>query len=216
VKRARGHAGCQGASLRNSPRRARPGEPSSARGSSAWRTASRSGGQRSPVHSPVPLTWSRGLIASQEGNRDAPRSSRPCQPPAVIAGLSYPAAGIGTASTPANDGGSTKPAARRNAADVLASLRAEQRDPGHGGRAARLRGEKNAAHQRAVWAWTGEQPDPAAFTLEILPGLRQTTIAQLAAATGLSAHYCSLIRLGKRVPHPRHWEALRSVAAGNG
>jgi hypothetical protein len=27
-------------------------------------------------------------------------------------------------------------------------------------------------------------------------------------ATGLSDHYCSLIRLGKRVPHARHWPAL--------
>jgi hypothetical protein len=38
-----------------------------------------------------------------------------------------------------------------------------------------------------------------------------TRIADLAAATGLSEHYCSLIRLGKRRPHPRHWDALRSV-----
>jgi hypothetical protein len=30
-------------------------------------------------------------------------------------------------------------------------------------------------------------------------------------ATGLSHHYCSLIRLGKKVPHPRHWETLRHV-----
>jgi hypothetical protein len=47
--------------------------------------------------------------------------------------------------------------------------------------------------------------------MEILPGLHEATIARLAAATGLSAHYCSLIRLGKRVPHPRHWETLRSL-----
>jgi CRISPR/Cas system-associated endonuclease Cas1 len=101
--------------------------------------------------------------------------------------------------------------ARRNAAEVLASLRTEQSDPGHGGRAAQLRGSKNAAHQRAVWDWRGERPDPQVFAKEILPGLREATIAQLAATTGLSRHYCSLIRLGKRVPHPRHWEALRSL-----
>jgi hypothetical protein len=51
------------------------------------------------------------------------------------------------------------------------------------------------------------------FATEILPELREATIAQLAAATGLSAHYCSLIRLGKRVPHARHWEAFRAAAS---
>jgi CRISPR-associated endonuclease Cas1 len=101
---------------------------------------------------------------------------------------------------------------RESAQQVLASLRAEQRDPGHGGRAAELRGAKNAAHQRAVRAWASERPDPAVFTSEILPGLRGLPIGSLVAATGLSEHYCSLIRLGKRVPHPRHWEALRAVA----
>jgi hypothetical protein len=96
---------------------------------------------------------------------------------------------------------------------VLTQLRAEQRDPAHGGRAAQVRGAKNAEHQRAVHTWTGERPDSAIFTREILPGLRGLPIAQLVAATGLSDHYCSLIRLGKKVPHPRHWAALRSTAA---
>ncbi len=102
---------------------------------------------------------------------------------------------------------------RRNAGQVLASLRAEQRDPGHGGRAAELRGAKNAAHQAAVKAWIGRRPDPAVFTAEILPGLREVPIGALVAATGLSDHYCSLIRLGKRVPHARHWEALQTITA---
>ena len=102
---------------------------------------------------------------------------------------------------------------RQNAGQVLAALRAEQRDPGHGGRAAGSRGAKNAAHQAAVLAWTGERPDPAVFATEILPGLRYLPIGELVAATDLSEHYCSLIRLGKRVPHPRHWEALRGVSS---
>lgn len=101
---------------------------------------------------------------------------------------------------------------RQNAAAVLARLRAEQRDPGHGGRAAQLRGSKNAAHQAAVAAWVGERPDPSVFSSEILPGLREMPIASIAAATGLSEHYCSLIRLGKRTPHVRHWESLRACA----
>jgi hypothetical protein len=66
----------------------------------------------------------------------------------------------------------------------------------------------NSAHQLAVRAWDGENPDPAVFTTEILPALRELPISQLVAATGLSEHYCSLIRLGKRTPHPRHWRSF--------
>ena len=99
------------------------------------------------------------------------------------------------------------------AATVLASLRAEQRDPAHGGHAAQIRGRKNAAHQRAVRDWTGERPDPAIFTAEILPRTRRMLGPDLMAATGLSQHYCSLIRLGKRAPHARHWAAFVALAA---
>lgn len=70
------------------------------------------------------------------------------------------------------------PAARQTAAEVLAQLRAEQRDPAHGGRAAEIRGRKNAAHQKAVHAWHGERPDPAIFTREIQPGLRRIPIPE--------------------------------------
>jgi CRISPR-associated endonuclease Cas1 len=107
------------------------------------------------------------------------------------------------------------PAARERAARVLAQLRAEQRDPAHGGRAAQIRGAKNSAHQQAVRDWKGERPDPAIFTREILPGLRRIPIPELVAATGVSEHYCSLIRLGKRVPHPRHWNVLRNSTETN-
>jgi hypothetical protein len=39
----------------------------------------------------------------------------------------------------------------------------------------------------------------------------EVPIQQLVAATGLSDHYCSLIRLGKKVPYARHWDALRRL-----
>jgi hypothetical protein len=54
-----------------------------------------------------------------------------------------------------------------------------------------------------------ERPDPAVFAREVLSVLRHTANQQFLAATGLSEHYCSLIRLGRRVPHPRHREAQR-------
>jgi CRISPR-associated protein Cas1 len=103
--------------------------------------------------------------------------------------------------------------ARSKAGDVLARLRAEHRDPAHGGQAAQLRGTKNAAHQRANHEWSGARPDSSVFVLEILPGLRQRPTPELATATGLSEVYCSLIRRGKKTPHPRHWEALRALTA---
>ena len=68
-------------------------------------------------------------------------------------------------------------------------------------------------HQRAVREWGDARPDPAAFKSDILRTLRDVPISRLAAATGLSEHYCSLIRLGKRLPHARHWEVLRQAAA---
>jgi CRISPR-associated endonuclease Cas1 len=108
----------------------------------------------------------------------------------------------------------TGPDARATAAAVLKQLRQEGQDPAHGGRAGQIRGEKNAAHQRAVREWLGGRPDPATFQVEILPGIREVQIDVLVGATGLSVHYCSLIRLGKKVPHPRHWSALRHVATG--
>jgi CRISPR-associated endonuclease Cas1 len=103
---------------------------------------------------------------------------------------------------------------RSVAAAVLAQLRSDGRDPAHGGEAAKARGEKNAAHQRAAKGWTGPTPDSEEFRVRILPALRNVALSAVAEATGLSEHYCSLIRLGKRVPHPRHWEAFALVAQG--
>jgi CRISPR-associated endonuclease Cas1 len=104
-------------------------------------------------------------------------------------------------------------AGRDTAAAVLAQLRSEKQDPAHGGRAAATRGRKNAAHQWAVKEWAGPRPDPQVFASEILPRLRDHPIPAIAAATGLSEHYCSLIRLGKKAPHPRHWETLRRLGS---
>ena len=85
------------------------------------------------------------------------------------------------------------PKARAAAADLLARLRAEQRDPAHGGRAAELRGTKNAAHQRAACDWTGDLLDPAVFRSEILPGGRlQHLLVPSALACGWRWSSCVL------------------------
>ncbi len=104
---------------------------------------------------------------------------------------------------------------RAAASAVLAELRHDGRDPAHGGEAGRRRGRKNAVHQEAVRAWNSRhgQPDPAVFVEEIAPRLHELPTRSVADATGLSDHYSSLIRLGKRVPHPRHWPALAKLLA---
>jgi hypothetical protein len=38
------------------------------------------------------------------------------------------------------------------------------------------------------------------------------SLKEIAGATGLSLAACSRIRAGAKVPHPRHWQALRKLA----
>lgn len=105
---------------------------------------------------------------------------------------------------------------REQAARVLGQLRAEARDPAHGGQAGQARAAKNAAHQRALREWDSEHgtdADPTEFAASVAPKLRGVPLSELTTATGLSEHYCSLIRLGKRVPHHRHWATFERVAS---
>jgi hypothetical protein len=44
---------------------------------------------------------------------------------------------------------------------------------------------------------------------KVLPTIQDVQLRRLVKATGLLLRYCSQIRRGERVPHPRHWEALR-------
>jgi len=63
-------------------------------------------------------------------------------------------------------------------------------------------------------SWTSEHPgqrDEAWFKREIAPKLDAFSLKEIAKATGLSLAASSRIRAGARVPHPRHWEALREL-----
>ena len=55
--------------------------------------------------------------------------------------------------------------------------------------------------------WVNHHP------LEIRPKLKTVSLLETMRATGLSRTYCGMIRRGVRVPHPRHWEALRELVS---
>lgn len=93
---------------------------------------------------------------------------------------------------------------------ALARLMAEGRDPTHGGEAARKRAASLARRQyeAARWERSHTRPGREEFRRTVLPGLQSVPLRRMANATGLSIRYCSLIRRGLYVPHPRHWVAL--------
>lgn len=100
--------------------------------------------------------------------------------------------------------------------EVLRTRRLAGNDPAHGGETARRRGKRNSAALRANFAWERKQSgtfDPGTFAREIQPKLAKVSLAEMIGATGLSRPYCAMIRRGARVPHPRHWEALRTLAS---
>ncbi len=86
--------------------------------------------------------------------------------------------------------------------------------PAHGGNAGKLRGKRNSVKLRANAKWERnrtEEIDPAIFEKEIRPKLKTVSLLETMRATGLSRTYCGMIRRGVRIPHPRHWEALREL-----
>jgi hypothetical protein len=71
-----------------------------------------------------------------------------------------------------------------------------------GGRAAQLRGAKNAAHQGAVRDWVGERPDPAVFIAEILEASKGRSVRPRRAKARLKAGTQSSAAM-LAVDHPR-------------
>jgi hypothetical protein len=60
---------------------------------------------------------------------------------------------------------------------------------------------------------TGNPADPDLFEREILPAIQHVPLRELMWATGLSLPYVSQIRRGEKVPHLRHWPALREAGS---
>jgi CRISPR-associated endonuclease Cas1 len=101
---------------------------------------------------------------------------------------------------------------------TLAKMRRGGEDPMSRPEARKRLGQANVRRRAEAASWDAEheRPDPEIFRREILPGLAEVPLAVLMRATGLSKRYVWLIRRGGYVPHPRHWEALRSFAAAVG
>jgi hypothetical protein len=100
------------------------------------------------------------------------------------------------------------------AIEVARNTLAAQTAAAHDPRRSAVRSEAIAeAHQRNRH-WAREHPgqrDEAWFKREIAPKLDAFALKEIGEATGLSLAACSRIRRGARVPHPRHWEALREL-----
>jgi len=98
---------------------------------------------------------------------------------------------------------------------VLAEQTAAGNDPRRSAAVNRTRGEAIGEGHRRNRSWTREHPGPrdeAWFKREIVPKLDAFSLKEIGKATGLSLAACSRIRAGSKVPHPRHWEALRGLA----
>ena len=100
---------------------------------------------------------------------------------------------------------------------ALAAQAAAGNDPRRSAAVNRARSEAIAEAHGRNRSWAREHPgqrDEAWFKREIAPKLDAFTLAEIAAATGLSLAACSRVRAGARVPHPRHWQALKQLLEG--
>jgi hypothetical protein len=99
---------------------------------------------------------------------------------------------------------------------VLAAQSAAGTDPRKDPEVNRKRSAAIAeAHQRnRKWKREHENDlrDEAWFRREVVPKLDDVPLSTIARVTGLCLAACSRYRTGARVPHPRHWEALRALA----
>jgi hypothetical protein len=170
-----------------------------------------------PSDSPVPVQPEQGESGDKEGRRTA-----------TIGGSSTTAASVPrlwdtATSTPlllrflssrTAERGPSNPSKAGPAA--LAKMRAEGRDPTTTRSARERLGRAIRATNLAAAEWNesrGERPDPDVFRSEILPGLEGVTISAIMRATGLSKRHSSRIRRGLSVPHPRHWNLLRTLVS---
>ena len=206
------------ASPPGSRKRSTPGGTTSRRSSRESRSSSpkpaeRSDDQqrRSPARSIAP----RGTSGRQTESADSlVRRRQPCRTPAATAGApARPAQALLRALPQREVGSSTQSGGGRTLPRCSLACDPSNEIQPTADEQPRSAGERTRPISEPCATGMAHRADPAVFRTEILPGLRGLAINDLVAATGLSNHYCSLIRLGKRVPHARHWEALRRLAS---
>lgn len=102
---------------------------------------------------------------------------------------------------------------QRAGSTAISRLIAKGRDLAHGGEARWKRGATVSQRNKEVRAWDENhpRPDPSEFVRAILPSLGSVPLQRMMEVTGLSLRYCSLIRRGLRVPHPRHWSKFAQL-----
>jgi len=109
-------------------------------------------------------------------------------------------------------GASLPVASQRQRSEFTARTR---RSPTHNRDASERRRKSNTERREEQAAWQiehdGETPDPEWFRSVVLPSLASVTLSEIARATGVSTSAASKIRAGRRLPHPRHWQALASL-----
>ena len=107
---------------------------------------------------------------------------------------------------------------RENAAKgrkKLRQLRAEGRDRRSDASMREQKRRRTARMNREIAEWEAENPgeyDKDEFGREVTPRLKHLRGQDLVDATGLALVTCNQIRRGTRVPHPRHWAALRKLS----
>lgn len=68
--------------------------------------------------------------------------------------------------------------------------------------------QQRLAQQRWELEHDAETFDREWFVATVAPTLRTVTLTTIAKAPGMSTSAAAKVRGGRRVPHPRHWEAL--------
>jgi hypothetical protein len=96
----------------------------------------------------------------------------------------------------------------------------EGRTVSHSPKAEAKRAESRRKHAAALKNWRPlDQPEwliEQTYQLTIQPRLVEVTVPVVRMALGVSKSYATNIRIGRRLPHPRHWRTLaRLVGISN-
>jgi hypothetical protein len=94
----------------------------------------------------------------------------------------------------------------------LKAMRAAGFDPGNDPEAQRRRAAAASKQRQAGATWRDDGSlDGVDFRRDILPRLQSLPVRAIAQAMGCSGSHGSKVRLGKLVPHKRHWSGLMQL-----